>query len=324
MRTDGSHAAHAVRCYSKHVRSFEKRHTHLLIDGSRLALVSIVMLTSIHRPLLIRGGLTLFAVASFATVVVLAHELLATVVAGGDRVASESVIADDPASSADASTSVERARGQIASLARRDGSAYSTAAVDWTGLTYDVALSDVDLLRSTTSADLELALMGINEPAAAAGWLSLGPESAQAANGGGMGSGAFARGSAGSGGGGGGGPTGAASGGSANPGSAGGASGFESRSSLPSTLAGLFESQVVPGQPSSNGGQSSGQAGSSFNASESNGGAQKSNGRAGGPSVAAQAAGDTVVTVPEPSTLMLAAVGLISLIASRSRRRASC
>ena len=189
-------------------------------------------------------------------------------------------------------------------------------------------LSDVDLLRSTTSADLELALMGINGPAAAAGWLPLGPQSAQAAYGGGMGSGAFARGTASGGGGGGGGPTGAASGGSgsADPGSAGGASGFASRSSLPIALTALFETPGAPGQPGSNGGQASGQDGSGFHATDSNG-AEKSNGRAGGPAVTALAEGEgaaDTVAVPEPSTLMLAAVGLIGLIASRSRRRASC
>ena len=295
------------------------------------------MLTSTHR-YLIRVGLSLFAAASFATVAVLAHEYLAPVVATSDRAVAEPVVADDPAASADNSSSVERARGQLASMVRPSGSPYATMALDWTGLTFDV-----DLLRETTPADLALASIGIIEPAPAVDWPALSPQSPQAEYGGGMGAAAFAGVSAGGSGGAGG--AGGGSGGGGSPGASGGvaASGSNSAGSgsmgasetaLPIGLTALFGQQDAAGlaslngngkqPPGLNGGLPPGQD-RSFNASSESNGAQQSNGRgrAGGASVVALQVEGGAVTVPEPSTLMLAAVGLFSLIASRSRRRES-
>ena len=297
------------------------------------------MLTSMHR-YLIRVGLSLFAAASFATVAVLAHEYLAPVVATSDRAVAESVVADDPAASADNSSSVERARGQLASMVRPSGSPYATMALDWTGLTFDV-----DLLRETTPADLALASIGIIEPAPAVDWPALSPQSAQAEYGGGMGAAAFAGVSAGGGGGaaGGSGGAGGGSGGGGSAGASGGAPGSNAAGSgsmgvsgtaLPVGLTALFGPQDAAGlaslngngkqPPGLNGGLPPGQD-RSFNASSESNGAQQSNGRgrAGGASVVALQVEGGAVTVPEPSTLMLAAVGLFSLIASRSRRRES-
>jgi hypothetical protein len=107
-----------------------------------------------------------------------------------------------------------------------------------------------------------------------------------------------------------------------------------SETALPIGLTALFGQQDAAGlaslngngkqPPGLNGGLPPGQD-RSFNASSESNGAQQSNGRgrAGGASVVALQVEGGAVTVPEPSTLMLAAVGLFSLIASRSRRRES-
>jgi PEP-CTERM motif len=271
------------------------------------------MLTFIRRSryLLLRLGLGLVVLASLAAVVVIAYGLPA-------RAPIEVHDDYDPVtltSDSSDSTSVERARKQIASLIRADD------AVDWSGLTFDMTLTGPTILPSTNLAELQLEFIGDAYPSAT-NWQSSATHARQGAPADAMSHTAFAGstlgggGIGGVGGGGGGGSIGAAGG----PGSDSRRSLAASNIGLP-TLTALFEPQGAPGQPSSNGESS----GSSFHASDSNG-SEKPNGRAGGSSVAALAEGEgaDVVAVPEPSTLMLAAAGLISVIASRSRRRASC
>jgi hypothetical protein len=283
-----------------------------LIDGSRFAVVSIAMLTFTRRSryLLIRLGLGLIVVASFAAVVVIAYGLQAPApLAVHDDYDPVVTLTSDSSDS----TSVERARGQIASLMRADD------AVDWTALTSDVALTGPELLPSTSFAAFQLEFIGDIYPAAT-DWRSSATHVTQGAPTDAMFPTAFAGSTLGGGGGGIGGGGGGGSIGSASPGSDSSGSLGTSNFALPTTLVALDRVNQDPrGPQSSNAGQDG-----SFHASDSNG-AEKSNGRAGGPSVAKLAEGASGPTaVPEPSTLMLAAVGLISLIASRSRRRASC